>query len=177
MGRCIRKRSVASMALLAAVVGCATTRSERGLAADESAHERVLRSQVETVLDDFHLAASQADGERYFGHLAPEAVFYGTDPAERWSKAEFQAYAHPYFSTGRGWTYTVTERHVGFDDDRNCAWFDERLSNAKYGETRGTGALILRDGRWRIVLYDLSIPVPNELSLELVERVRELAEQ
>ena len=46
---------------------------------------------VASVLDDWHQAAAQADGLRYFEHLAESAVFMGTDPAERWTKAAFQA--------------------------------------------------------------------------------------
>ena len=53
---------------------------------------------VAAVLDDFHAAAAQADEARYFGHLDDKAVFLGTDASERWTKAQFQAYAHPYFS-------------------------------------------------------------------------------
>ncbi len=62
-------------------------------------------SDIEAVLDDFHLAASEADSERYFGHLAEKSIFLGTDIMERWAKSEFQGYTEPHFSAGRGWTY------------------------------------------------------------------------
>ena len=133
------------------------------------------RARVESVLDDFHGAASMADGERYFDLLAPDAVFYGTDPNERWTTAEFRGYAEPYFSEGRGWTYVPTERTVYLDDDGDVAWFDERLLNAKYGAVRGTGVLVLRDGAWRIVQYNLSFPVPNDVVGELRELARKYA--
>ncbi|MYH08244.1 MAG: nuclear transport factor 2 family protein, partial [Rhodothermaceae bacterium] len=45
------------------------------------------QSEIESVLDDFHLAASEADYDRYFGHLAEESIFLGTDITERWTKA------------------------------------------------------------------------------------------
>src|SRR5262245_50227026 len=64
------------------------------------------------VLDQFHDAASKADGTRYFSYLAPEAVFLGTDGTERWTKEEFRAYAEPYFSKGKGWTFVPRDRHV-----------------------------------------------------------------
>ena len=41
--------------------------------------------EVARTLDDFHLAASQADAKRYFGYFAPEGVFLGTDGGERWT--------------------------------------------------------------------------------------------
>ena len=129
-------------------------------------------SAVRAVLDDFHLAASQADGPRYFAHFTADATYIGTDATERWSLAEFRAYATPYFSAGKGWTYTPGERHVGLSFDRRTAWFDERLTNAKYGEVRGSGVLRKQGEEWRIAQYVLSFAVPNELSAELVERIR-----
>lgn len=128
---------------------------------------------VESVLDDFHRAASEADGDTYFGLFAAEGVFLGTDASERWTVEEFRAYAKPHFDQGRGWTYTPLERHVSIADG-GAAWFDERLHNDGLGETRGSGVLVRRDGAWKIAQYNLSIPVPNELATEVVERIREL---
>ena len=42
---------------------------------------------------------------------APDAVFIGTDAGERWTIDEFEAYAEPHFSAGRGWTYRRTPHH------------------------------------------------------------------
>jgi hypothetical protein len=131
-------------------------------------------SAVEAVLDDFHQAASEADEERYFGHLAPSGVFLGTDASERWPKAEFRDFVHPYFSRGSGWTYVPVERHVTVSADGSVAWFDEHLENSSYGTCRGTGSLQLHDGAWKIEQYNLTIPVPNELSKDLVSRIREI---
>lgn len=128
------------------------------------------RAGVEAVLDDWHRAASRADGERYFGHMARGAIFIGTDATERWDRDAFQAYADPYFSQGRGWTYEPLERHVYVEND--VAWVDERLWNEKYGETRGSGVLHRIGRTWRIVHYVLSLPIPNDLAIEVVERIR-----
>jgi hypothetical protein len=129
---------------------------------------------VESVLDEFHRAASEADGEVYFGLFTPDGVFLGTDATERWTVEEFRAYAKPHFDQGRGWTYTPLERHVGLSDDGETAWFDERLHNDGLGETRGSGVLVRRGGAWKVAQYNLTIPVPNELAAELVERIRGL---
>ena len=123
---------------------------------------------VSSVLDDFHSAASAADEERYFSHFTPEAVFLGTDASERWTVAEFREYAHPHFSEGRGWTYVATERHVMFSPDGDLAWFDEKLHNEKYGETRGTGVLRRTEQGWKIAHYSLTFLVPNEKSQAVV---------
>ncbi len=127
--------------------------------------------EIEAVLDDFHLAASEADSERYFGHLAEESVFLGTDITERWTKSEFQGYAEPHFSAGRGWTYVPQMRYVYVGAGDKAAWFDEILLNEKYGEVRGSGALVLENDTWRIVQYHLTVPVPNDLLGTVVEMI------
>jgi pimeloyl-ACP methyl ester carboxylesterase len=131
-----------------------------------------VEARVRGVLTDFHLAASRADLDGYVGRLAPDGVFLGTDARERWNANQFREFCAPYFARGQGWTYVATERHVEVSRDRRSAWFDERLANDKYGEVRGSGALRLDGERWRIVQYVMSFPVPNELSGELVERVK-----
>jgi ketosteroid isomerase-like protein len=131
-------------------------------------------ARVQAVLDDFHAAAAAADEERYFVRLAPDAVFIGTDPSERWAGSDFRDFVHRYFSKGKGWTYAPSERLVTIAEDGRTAWFDERLQNDSYGECRGTGVLQLREGSWKIEQYSLTIPVPNELVREMVTRIREL---
>ena len=129
---------------------------------------------VGEVLDKFHDAASRADGNLYFSLFAKDAVFIGTDATERWSVDEFRAFAEPYFSKGRGWTYTKTERRVYVATGGETAWFDEMLWNEKYGTCRGTGVLVLTDDGWRIAQYHLTFPIPNDLSAEFTARIKEL---
>ena len=128
------------------------------------------RAAIDTVVDDFHKAASDADEARYFGHMADDAVFIGTDASERWTVAKFRDYAHPHFAAGKGWTYIPRDRNVVMHGD--VAWFDELLDNAKYGECRGTGVLRRENGRWKIVQYSLSIPIPNEVAAGVVKMIR-----
>ncbi len=132
---------------------------------------------VSSVLDSLHRNASVANEEAYFGLFAPEGVFFGTDATERWTVAEFRAYAHPFFERGQGWTYVLRAgtRHVEFDPTGTVAWFDEILDNANYGETRGTGVLRLAGDRWKIAQYHLTIPVPNALADTLVGMIRRSA--
>lgn len=128
---------------------------------------------VARVLDDFHDAAAKADEVRYFGHFAADAVFLGTDPTERWNLEQFRAFAIPYFQKGTGWTYVPTERQVTISQDGSTAWFDEMLTNSKYGLCRGSGVLVRSEGDWRIAQYNLSKPLANALFDELLPRVRE----
>ncbi|MCP4599960.1 MAG: nuclear transport factor 2 family protein [Proteobacteria bacterium] len=127
--------------------------------------------QTEHVLDDWHDAASKADGTRYFGHMTEDAVFLGTDAAERWTIEEFKSFAAPYFSKGSGWTYIPRDRHITLSEDGSVAWFDERIDNDKMGELRGTGVLHRIDGVWKIAQYNMSFPIPNEITDEVVEKI------
>lgn len=124
------------------------------------------------VLDQLHHAASQAEGEAYFALFAPDAVFLGTDATERWTLAEFKAYALPYFSAGRGWTYVTTERHLNLAADGGHASFDELLEHASFGQCRGTGVLRRINGQWKIEQYHLTIPLPNAIARDVVAMIK-----
>lgn len=129
------------------------------------------RRAVEATLNRFHEAASRADGAAYFALFAPEGVFIGTDATERWSVDEFRAYAAPYFSKGRGWTYVPRVRHVQFSPRGDVAWFDEILDSRSYGVCRGSGVLRREGDAWLICQYHLTIPVPNDLAASVVKMI------
>ena len=46
------------------------------------------------------------------------------------------------------------------------------FSEALTEELRGTGVMRKDDGEWKIVQFNLAFPVPNELTEELVGKVR-----
>jgi len=129
---------------------------------------------VSAVLDDIHRLASEADFEGYFKLYTPDAVFMGTDAAERWSIAEFKQYAQPALDRSSGWTYVMTERNIFLSDGGNTAWFDERLENEGFGECRGTGVLVKVDGVWKVSQYNLTVPIPNDLLRDVVAQIRAL---
>lgn len=131
-------------------------------------------AEIAAVLDRLNAASTAADGPTYFGLFTPDARFIGTDATERWSLAEFRAYAEPYFARGRGWTYTATARDITIApiDCRCIAWFDEELSNASYGQTRGSGVLRLTDDGWMIEQYVLSFAIPNDSADAVVAVLR-----
>lgn len=127
---------------------------------------------VGEVLDNLHEAASKAQGERYFSLFSEDATFIGTDVTEVWDMAAFKAFATPYFSKGKGWTYTPTQRHIYLSQDMKTAWFDEVLQNEKLGVTRGTGVLLQINDEWKIAQYHLAIPVPNALAGEVSATIK-----
>ncbi len=121
--------------------------------------------QVSKVLDAFHQAASDAEGARYFSLLSDDSIFIGTDASERWTKTQFETFAAPYFSQGKGWTYIPRDRNISFTSvSADVAWFDELLDNEKYGECRGTGVVIKTRQGWKISQYHLTIPIPNDVT-------------
>lgn len=124
------------------------------------------RQAIKAVLTDFHRAASEANGDRYFGHLAADVVFLGTDATERFSLDELQARARPYFSRRIGWTHLPTEQHVFLATDSELAWFDERLDSQKFGEMRGSGVLRNVNDQWKIVQYNLTLSARTTLTAE-----------
>ena len=132
---------------------------------------------VGATLDALHAAAATADAATYFDLFTPEARFIGTDAAERWSLAEFRAYAEPYFARGQGWTYAPVERTITLAPIpcRCIAWFDEVLDNASYGRTRGSGVLRRTEEGWRIEQYVLSFTVPNAAAGAVVAAIRDEA--
>ncbi len=126
------------------------------------------------VIDALHQAAREADGETYFALFTPDARFIGTDATERWTVAEFEAYATPYFSRGQGWDYRVVSRELSIlpIDCRCVAVFDEVLENASYGNVRGSGVPRLTDDGWKIEQYVLSFAVPNDVARDVVAVIR-----
>ncbi|MDR2780210.1 MAG: nuclear transport factor 2 family protein, partial [Synergistaceae bacterium] len=108
-----------------------------------------IKEQVSNTLDLLHHYASKADGARYFALFAEDAVFIGTDSAERWGLDEFRTYAQKRFDTGIGWGYRALSRHVYLSSDKKTAWFDELLEHTE-GIARGSGVLLLEGGGWKV---------------------------
>jgi ketosteroid isomerase-like protein len=139
----------------------------------------VERAAIDTVVDDWHQAAAKADQERYLGHFTKDAVFLGTDAGERWpvfsddpAASSFSAYVERHFPKG-GWTYEPHSRQVSLSKDGHLAWFDELLTNAGYGELRGTGVLRREEGQWRLAHYSMTFTVPNGVSGQVVGAIKQ----
>lgn len=123
-------------------------------------------------LDAFHRAAAEADLQAYLGLMTEDVVFLGTDGTERWEGQAFYDFVRGHFQAGRGWTYRPSGRTVRLGENGQVAWFDESLENAALGACRGSGVLVLQEGRWKVAQYNLSVPVPNELILSVVAQIR-----
>lgn len=163
------KRGVGAVSLW---LGICLTALAAGPGADEAGGGS--EQAVKAMLQDFHRAGVEADGERLFGHLLPDAIIFGTDKTERFTVAEYKAFVEPYLSKGIGWTSVPTEQNVFVSDDGQFAWFDERLDKPGFDELRGTGVLRKVDGAWKVAQFNLAFTVPNELARDLAADIRDL---
>ena len=119
------------------------------------------KNAINTVLDNWHKAAANANYNDYFDVLTEDALFIGTDANENWNKTAFEAFAKPYFDKGKAWRFTALERHIYFSDDKKIAWFDELL-DTQMKICRGSGVLVLENNKWMIKHYVLSMTIPND---------------
>lgn len=125
------------------------------------------KKTINTLLDDWHTAAAQADFDSYFDTIAADGYFIGTDATENWDKKAFSTFAKPYFDKGKAWNFKALERNIYFSNDGKTAWFDELL-DTWMKVCRGSGVLEKEDGKWKIKHYVLSMTVPNKVTKEIL---------
>jgi hypothetical protein len=123
---------------------------------------------INTLLNNWHRAAAEANFNDYFNALTETAIFIGTDATENWNKTEFQAFAKPYFDKGKAWNFKTLERNIYFSSDHKTAWFDELL-DTQMKLCRGSGILVKVGGKWKIQHYVLSMTIPNDISDDVVK--------
>ncbi len=130
------------------------------------------KENINKVLDDWHLAASNADFDSYFSKMTADGVFIGTDATENWQNAAFKEFSKPYFDKGKAWSFTAVERNIYMNKAEDFAWFDELL-DTQMKLCRGSGVMKKENGQWKIAHYVLSIAVPNDNVAELIKIKKE----
>ena len=125
------------------------------------------KERIETVLDNWHMAATEADFEGYFSAMTTDAIFIGTDASENWKYEAFREFSKPYFERGKAWDFKAVERNIYLNESENIAWFDELL-DTWMGICRGSGVLLLQEGKWLIAHYVLSATIPNDDMAEVI---------
>lgn len=131
-----------------------------------------IQRKLEGIISSWHQAATDADEDVYFGLMAPNSVFIGTDASERWSKEEFMGYAESAFQKDTAWDFKTIYRHITLADDRRHAWWDEKL-DTWMGTCMASGVLQKTEGGWKITHYQLSLAVPNDKIQAFKELVKE----
>lgn len=129
--------------------------------------DKAIKVEVNTLLDSWHQAASDAKFDAYFDLMSEKSRFIGTDASENWSKSEFQSFSKPYFDEGKAWDFKAKERTIFFNEGKDLVWFDELL-DTWMGVCRGSGVLEKTNESWKIKHYVLSATVPNELMDEFI---------
>ncbi len=117
--------------------------------------------QIAKMLDDFNVAAANADYQKYFNFFAENGIFIGTDATENWDKKSFMIWAKPYFDKKRTWNFKAIERHIFVDKGGKFAWFDELL-DTQMKICRGSGVLTKQGKEWKLQQYVLSMTIPND---------------
>ena len=125
------------------------------------------KEAITKVLDNWHLAAANANFDDYMSAMTDDAIYIGTDATENWTKPKFMAFAKPYFDKGKAWSFTALERHIYLSKDQKTAWFDELL-NTQMKICRGSGVLIKIGKLWKIQHYVLSMTIPNDNSSAVI---------
>ncbi|MBK0371104.1 nuclear transport factor 2 family protein [Flavobacterium agrisoli] len=123
--------------------------------------QKTEKSEINSFLDAWHKAASEANFESYFSFLAKDAIYIGTDATENWDVAAFKKFAKPFFDRGKTWHFTAVQRNIYFAPSKEMVWFDELL-NTQMKLCRGSGVLIKEKGQWKIKHYVLSMTIPND---------------
>ena len=120
-----------------------------------------IKTEINQILNDWHLAATEANYDNYFGKMDSISVFIGTDASENWTKKQFANFSKPYFDKGKAWDFKTLERNVYVSEQGNFVWFDELL-NTWMGTCRGSGVLEKKGDTWLIKHYVLSVAIPND---------------
>lgn len=130
------------------------------------------KDAIEQLLDDWHLAAANANFDSYFDKMTDDGVFIGTDATENWQNKAFKEFSKPYFDRGKAWSFTAVERNIYINETKDFAWFDELL-DTQMKLCRGSGVVKKENDGWKIAHYVLSIAVPNENVTELIRLKKE----
>lgn len=122
----------------------------------------------DSLVNNWHKAASKADFSGYFDAVTEDFVFLGTAPGERWEKEEFAAFSKPYFDKGKAWDFKPSNRKWVFASNGKTAWFDEDLDTWMRG-CRGSGILVKKHGKWKLAYYNLTVLIENEKMKSFIE--------
>jgi hypothetical protein len=129
-----------------------------------------IKKEIQQFIDNWHMAASKADGNSFFGAMSDSSVYMGTDATERWSKKAFMAYAKPYFDRGKAWDFKPYDRDIHVSQNEEYVWFSELLTT-RMGICRGSGIITKNSDGWKIEQYHLSVTVPNDLITDFITLV------
>ncbi len=150
------KKKILFLLIFPFITSCSSTK--KSISIDD---KNTIKAYVNLVLNNWHLAAAEANFDAYFGKMDTISVFIGTDASENWTKKEFSDFSKPYFDKGKAWDFQTLERNIYVNTSGDFVWFDELL-NTWMGTCRGSGVLEKKGKTWKIKHYVLSVSIPND---------------
>jgi len=120
-----------------------------------------LQTSLNTFMNNWHKAAATADEAVFFGSMASDGIYIGTDATEKWERDAMREWSKKYFDRDSAWDFETIDRAFYLSDDEETAWFEESL-DTWMGVCRGSGVLELTKDGWKIKHYHLAVAVPND---------------
>ena len=152
--------------IISSLLSCGVVKETNG---DMNLNDQLI---INTLLDKWHKDVIDFDLGSYFGVTDDSFIFLGTDPKERWTKDEFYKFCKPYFDKKSTWSFTPLWRNVYFSKDGKTAWFEEQLTTWME-ECRGSGVLVYKDKKWKLMHYNLTVLIENEKVKPFIELRKE----
>jgi hypothetical protein len=128
----------------------------------EESREDVAKKKIDKLMDEWHLAAAEADADAFYGKMTEDGIYIGTDISERWLRDELRSWAKSAFDKAPAWDFKAKDRTIYLDpNDPTIAWLEESL-DTWMGPCRGSAVLKETAEGWRIKHYHLAVAVPND---------------
>lgn len=119
-----------------------------------------IKNDLYNFVEKWHTAAAHADEETFFGMMAADGIYIGTDETEYWLRDELRSWAKSAFEKEVAWDFKTISRNIYCSDDGRTAWWDEKL-DTWMGTCRGSGVLYRTSNGWKIKHYHLAVTIPN----------------
>jgi hypothetical protein len=126
--------------------------------------------RITSLLDNWHQAAAKADADIFFGSMAADGIYIGTDQSERWLRDELKEWAAPYFARESAWAFKPYERNIYLSGDGKTAWWEEKLET-QMGICMGSGVMENTEEGWKIKHYHLGVTLDNDKLPEFLKLI------
>lgn len=125
---------------------------------------------VAMLIDNWHHAAAVADEEIFFGSMAEDGIYIGTDKTERWLRDEMKEWAKKYFERESAWAFEPFDRNIYLSKDEKIAWWEEKL-NTWMGVCMGSGVAVKEGSEWKIKHFHLGVTIDNDKIQDFIKLI------
>ena len=117
-------------------------------------------SGVEAVDKKFEEAYLAKNSEAMFAHVAPDCVFYGTAPTERWDKAAFRKLMENGFKNGVP-AMSTQSKEIQLLNDGQVAVITKKVSWSVFKSDLREVAVYEKGADWKLKSLSISLTIPN----------------